>query len=189
VSKPTIWRVVLIGLIALYPFVIYFGIRILPATFFALLLAVVLALRAVVVRPEERATVLPVIMLLFAYAVGAAIAGRTQALLYYPVLVNAMLCVTFAWSLRTGDPLLLRIVRARGIPIGEHGLRYLSRLTSVWAFFFAMNALVALWTTTTTLKIWTLYNGLISYVLVGALILCEWLYRIHYKRKHHVYDQ
>ena len=186
---PRIGRVVFIGLIALYPFVIYFGIQILPATFFALLLAVVVALRAAVVLPEERAMVLPVILLLLAYAVGAAIAGRTQALLYYPVLVNAILCVTFGWSLRTGDPLLLRIVRARGIAVSEHGLRYLSRLTFVWALFFAMNALVALWTTTQTLKTWTLYNGLISYVLVGTLMLCEWPYRVHYKRKHHADGQ
>ena len=186
---PTIGRVVFVGLIALYPFVIYFGIRILPATFFALLLAVVVALRAAVIRPEERAMVLPLTLLLLAYAAGAAIVGRTQALLYYPVLVNAILCGTFAWSLRTGDPLLLRIVRARGIPMSRHGPPYLRRLTSVWAVFFAMNALVALWTTTTTLKTWTLYNGLISYVLVGTLMLCEWLYRIHYKRKHDADDQ
>jgi uncharacterized membrane protein len=189
VNWPAIGRLVFIGLLGLYPFVVYFGIRILPATFFALLLAVVVMLRATVVRAEERTMVLPVILLLFVYAVGAAIVGRTQALLYYPVLVNTLLCISFTLSLRAGNPIFLRIVRARGMPMSEHGPRYLTRLTSVWAFFFAMNALAALWTTTTTLKIWTLSNGLISYVLVGTLILCEWLYRIYYQRKRHVRDQ
>ena len=184
----TIGRAAFVGVLALYPFVVYFGIRVLPPTFFALLLAVIVILRGVIARPKERAMVLPVTVLLFAYAIVAAIIGRTQALLYYPVLVNATLCIVFAWSLRTGDPLLLRIVRARGTPINDHAVRYLTRLTIVWATFFAMNALVALWTTTATLQIWTLYNGLISYVLVGTLGLFEWLYRIHYKRKHGIRD-
>jgi uncharacterized membrane protein len=184
-----IGRAAFVGLLALYPFAVYFGIQFLPPTFFALLLAVVVMLRGAIARPEERATILPVTLILFAYAVAAAIIARTQALLYYPVLINSTLCVVFSWSLKAGDPLLLRIVRARGTPINEHALRYLTRLTAVWASFFAMNALVALWTTTTTLQIWTLYNGLISYVLVGTLGLSEWLYRIHYKKKHGVDDQ
>ena len=70
--------------------------------------------------------------------------------------------------------------------MSEHGERYISRLTAVWAFFFAMNGLISFWTTTTTLRIWTLYNGLISYLLVGTLILCEWRYRKYYKANHRV---
>ena len=58
--------------------------------------------------------------------------------------------VLFVASLRSGEPLLLRIVRARGIPISAHGPRYLTRLTAVWAAFFVVNGLVALWTTTTS---------------------------------------
>lgn len=185
----SIGRAAFIALLGLYPVVVYFGIRFLPATFFAVLLAVVVLLRGTVARPEERTTLLPVILLLFAYAVAAAIVGRTQALLYYPVLVNVLLCVSFTLSLRAGKPILLRVVRSRGIAVNEHAQRYLTGLTRVWAVFFAMNALAALWTTTATLKTWTLYNGLVSYVLVGTLMLCEWLYRIHYKRKHHAHDQ
>jgi uncharacterized membrane protein len=188
VNWRSIGRAAFIGLLGLYPVVVYFGIRILPATFFGLLLAVVVMLRATVARPEERTTLWPVILLLFAYAIGAAIVGRTQALLYYPVLINALLCLSFSLSLRAENPILLRIVRSRGITVSAHAERYLIRLTAVWAFFFALNAVVALWTTTTTLKTWTLYNGLISYVLVGTLMLCEWFYRIHYKKKHHVRD-
>ena len=181
-----IGRAAFIGLLALYPFIVYFGIRFLPPTFFAVLLAVIVALRLTVIKPEERRMVLPVMLLLLVYAIGAAIIGRTQALLYYPVRVNALLCTIFTLSLWSGDPLLLRVVRSRGIPISEHGVRYISRLTAVWAFFFAMNGLISFWTTTTTLRVWTLYNGLISYLLIGTLILCEWRYREYYKRNHRV---
>ena len=132
--------------------------------------------------------VLPVMLLLLVYAIGAAIVGRTQALLYYPVLVNVLLCTIFTLSLGRRSPLLLRVVRSRGIPVSEHGVRYITRLTAVWACFFAINGLISLWTTTATLRLWTLYNGLISYLLVGTLILFEWRYRKHYKKKHRVSD-
>ena len=177
-------RTAFIGLLALYPFIVFFGIRFLPAAFFGVLLAVLVVLRLTVIKPEERRMVLPVMLLLLVYAIGAAIIGRTQALLYYPVLVNAALCAIFTSSLWSGNPLLLRVVRSRGIPMSEHRVRYITRLTAVWAFFFAMNGLISFWTTTTTLRVWTLYNGLISYLLVGTLILCEWLYRKYYKRTH-----
>ena len=178
-----ILRVAFVGLLALYPFIIYFGIRVLPASFFGLLLAALVVLRFSVVSSDERAVALPVMLLLLAYAIGATIVGRTQALLYYPVLVNGLLCIVFALSLRKDEALLLRLVRSRGIPMSEYGPGYLTRLTAVWAGFFALNGMVALWTTTASLEVWTLYNGLISYLLVATLILGEWLFRRHYKRR------
>ena len=178
-----ILRAAFVGVLALYPFLVYFGIRVLPASFFGLLLAALVLLRFGVVRGDERAIALPMMLLLLAYAIAAAIVGRTQVLLYYPVLVNGLLCVVFALSLRKGEALLLRLVRARGIPMSEHGPGYLTRLTAVWSGFFAVNGLVALWTTTASLEVWTLYNGLISYLLVATLMLSEWLFRRHYKRR------
>ena len=178
-----ILRGAFVGLLALYPFIVYFGIRVLPASFFGLLLAALVVLRFSVVRSDERAMALPVMLLLLAYAIAASVVGRTQALLYYPVLVNGLLCAIFARSLHKGEPLLLRLVRARGMPMSEHAPGYLTRLTAVWAGFFAANGLVALWTTTAPLEVWTLYNGLISYLLVALLMLGEWLFRRHYKRR------
>ena len=182
--KPAIiLRAAFVGLLALYPFIIYFGIRVLPAGFFGLLLAVLVVLRFSVVGKDERAMALPLMLLLLAYAIVAAIVGRTQALLYYPVLVNGLLCTVFALSLRKGEALLLRLMRARGVPMSEYGPGYLTRLTAVWAGFFGANSLVALWTTTASLEVWTLYNGLISYLLVAVLMLSEWLFRRRYKRR------
>jgi len=188
VTRSMIGRGAFVGLLATYPFVVYFGIRVLPAGFFAVLLAVIVALRAAVIRAEERKLVLPMMLLLFAYAIIAAIVDRTEALLYYPVLVNITLCAIFILSLRGDESLLLRIARSRGIPMSEYAPGYLRRLTVVWACFFAANAMISFWTTTATLEVWTLYTGLISYMLVGMLILSEWLYRQHYKKRHGVSD-
>lgn len=176
-------RFAFFGLLALYPFMVYFGISVLPPSFFAILLALAVALRFAVLKQEDRALALPVLLLLLVYAVVAAVLGKTQALLYYPVLVNALLCFVFVASLRNGDPLLLRLVRARGIPMSKYGPAYLTNLTAIWAGFFVANGLMALWTTTASMATWTLYNGLISYLLVGGLIGGEWLFRRHYKRR------
>lgn len=179
-----IFRVAFVVLLALYPFIIYFGLRTLPPSFFGLVLAVLLLIRFGIVRPEERATAWPLILILLAYAIASALIGSTQMLLYYPVLVNAILFALFAGSLRSDEPLLLRIVRARGIAISSHGPRYLTRLTAFWCGFFVINGMIALWTTTASMEIWTIYNGMISYLLVGALILGEWAFRRHYKKRH-----
>lgn len=176
-------RVTFVALLTLYPFAVYFGIRFLPVSFFAALLAVLVAMRFVFTSPDERRSILPVVALMFAFAIGAAIYGKAQALLYYPALMNLLLGTLFASSVRNGDPILLRIVRARRIPMSKYGPAYITRLTMLWAAFFFLNALVSLWTTTLTLEAWTLYNGLVTYVIVALLFVIELLYRRHYKKR------
>ncbi len=176
-------RVTFVALLTLYPFAVYFGIQFLPVSFFGTLLALIVALRFVFTKPGERRSVMPVVLLLFLYAIGAAIYGKAQALLYYPALMNLTLSVLFAASVRNGDPILLRIVRARQIPMSKYGPAYLTRLTGLWSVFFFLNALVSLWTTTLTLEAWTLYNGLVAYILVAVLFAVEFLFRRHYKKR------
>lgn len=176
-------RIAFVFVLALYPFFVFFGLRVLPPGGVGLILAVLLMMRFGVIRLTERSIVLPGFIVLFLYAATSALLGSTQMLLYYPVLVNALLLVLFAGSLRTKEPLLNRVVRARGTPVGEHTARYLTRLTAIWAVFFLVNGLIAVWTTTTSIEIWTIYNGIISYLIVAALAASEWIYRGHYKKR------
>lgn len=169
--------------IAVYPFIVYFGIQVLPASFFGLALIALLAMRYGVLRPQERSILLPVLLILLSYALAATMFGGTVMLLYYPALVNFCLCGVFIASLYRGSPILLRIVRARGMHISEHGPGYLRRLTAVWAGFFAANGVISLATIATSMAAWTLYNGLIAYLLAGALFGGEWLFRGYYKRR------
>lgn len=187
-TQSVVVRAAFVALLTLYPFAVYFGLRILPASFFGLLLALLIVMRFLFVEPADRKRVLPAMLLLLAYAIAATFSGREEALLYYPVLLNAVLCVVFAASVRDGEPLLLRLVRARGMKMSQHAPAYLARLTAVWSGFFAVNALIALWSTTVSLEFWTLYNGVLAYALVGLLLLGEWLFRGYYKRKMNVVD-
>lgn len=169
--------------IALYPIIVYFGLAHFPPGFIALMLLVLVAFRFGVLLPDERPALLPIIVVFAAYAIAASLLGSATMLLYYPALVNGCLCAVFLNSLRQGDPLLLRIIRARGWPISEHGPLYLRRLTAVWAGFFVLNGAVSLWTISQSIETWTLYNGFLSYLLVAVLVLGEWLFRRRFKRR------
>jgi len=96
----------------------------------------------------------------------------------YPVLINAMLLCTFGLSLKVGPPVIERIARLRFPELPPEGVRYTRKVTQVWCGFFALNGTIA-----TALALcgpwewWTLYNGAISYALMGTLMLGEWWLR------------
>jgi uncharacterized membrane protein len=97
-----------------------------------------------------------------------------SAVLYYPVLVNAILLAVFAASLWRPPTVIERIARLREPDLPPAAIVYTRRVTIVWSVFFALNGAAALYTTVaTSFEIWTLYNGFICYLLIGALFLGE----------------
>lgn len=169
--------------LSLYPLLVWFGIQRLPVSFFAIVLLALLLLRFGLVRPDERRFMLPLLTGLALFAAAAAVTGSQRLLLAYPVLVNLALCALFGLSLARGEPLLLRVARARGMETPPEALPYLRRLTAVWAVFFALNAAVAFATIHLSIAVWAVYNGLVSYIIVGLLIAGEMVFRHYYKRR------
>ena len=182
-TRSTLIRVLFTAITAAYPFLVYFGLQYLPPSFFGLVLLVMLGMRFGVLSPSERPVLVPILLVLGSYALVAAISGSRTMLLFYPVVVSFSLCGVFLNSLRGGESLLLRVLRARGWVMSEHAPPYLYRLTIVWAGFFALNGTIAAWTTGLSLEAWTLYNGFLSYCLVVLLVGTEYVYRRHYKRR------
>jgi uncharacterized membrane protein len=183
VTRSTLVRAAFLACIAAYPFIIFFGLEHLPPSVFAIALMILLGMRYGVLLPSERSIYLPLLFIYLAYAITAALSRSAAMLLYYPAIVNFTMSGVFLLSLRQGEPLLLRLVRARGFEIGPHGPVYLYRLTAIWAAFFIVNALVSTWTSTQSIEVWTLYNGFLSYCLVGALLGLEMLFRGQIKRR------
>jgi uncharacterized membrane protein len=181
-SSGRVYRAIFFVLIALYPFVVYAGIQHLPIGLFGTLLALLLLLRAGVMRPAERRAILPVLIVYVAYAAITALSGSQQLLLWYPAVINFSLCLLFALSLRANESILLRLVRARNMKMSVYAPAYLHRLTAVWAVFFLLNGSMAILTGAISLKTWALYNGFIAYLLTGALMGGELLFRSWYKR-------
>ncbi|NRR29538.1 hypothetical protein HSX11_04985 [Oxalobacteraceae bacterium] len=104
----------------------------------------------------------------------------------YPVLVNAALLGGFGYSLRTPMSAVERMARLRGEDFPPAAQRYMRGVTQVWCGFFVFNGAVALGTALWASEaVWSLYTGVISYALMGALFGIEFLVRMRFKRLQH----
>jgi uncharacterized membrane protein len=102
---------------------------------------------------------------------------------FYPVIVNTLMLGLFSASLWQKQTLIERFARLQDPELPESGIRYTRTVTKVWCGFFIVNGSIALTTCFMTLEIWTLYNGLISYLFAGSLFIGEWFVRQWIKRK------
>lgn len=107
----------------------------------------------------------------------------------YPVAVNLVLLSSFAASLVRGPTMIFRIASRMDKSILEPGEResaepYCAKVTFIWCCFFAINAAVALATALFADDLtWSLYNGLISYCLIGALLGGEFIVRVLIRKR------
>jgi uncharacterized membrane protein len=166
----------IIFLTILYPVLVYFGSRYFSPQVLALVLALLVLGRrtsAFGVRTSPCAVAGSLLLAVLAF-------GLNNALLLkmYPVLVNGSLLVIFASSLRYPPTIAERIARLRTPNLPQLAVAYTRRVTQAWCVFFVGNGLIALWTALRWPdQAWFIYNGVIAYVLVGALFAGEWLVR------------
>ena len=110
---------------------------------------------------------------------------EARLLMWYPVVVNMVMLALFGGSLFSRMPLIERLARWREGELSPAAVRYTRQVTQLWCGFFVVNGAVALWTCLHgNLHIWTLWNGMLSYLLMGALFAVEWLVRQRVKRRH-----
>ena len=103
---------------------------------------------------------------------------ETSMLLYYPVAVSALLFGLFFSSLRARQTLIERLARLNEPDLSPEGVVYTRRVTQVWCVFFVCNGSFALYTCLKgDMDLWALYNGGISYLLIGLLMGIEWIVR------------
>jgi uncharacterized membrane protein len=115
-------------------------------------------------------------LLLFSLAVTA---FNSEALLkLMPVAISAAMLFLFGYSLVRTPSMIERFARLSRPDLPEEGVRYTRRVTWLWCGFFVFNGAIAAWTAQAASRgAWALYNGLISYLLMGCLFAGEWLYR------------
>lgn len=111
--------------------------------------------------------------------VGTLFRGDAVLLKLYPVAVNAVMLCTFAVSLWKPPCVVERLARMTHPDLPETGVRYTENVTRVWCGFFMANGSVALYTALfASEQAWAIYNGMLAYVLMGALMLGERLWRV-----------
>lgn len=103
---------------------------------------------------------------------------------YYPVVVNFLIFLMFFTSLFQKETVIQKIARAMEPDIKPKVLEYTRKLTYVWAVFTFLNWLVSVATVFMSEAVWALYNGFISYLLIGMFFAVEYIVRIRFKRKY-----
>jgi uncharacterized membrane protein len=110
---------------------------------------------------------------------------EAQLLLWYPLVVNVVMLALFGGSLFSRMPVIERLARWREGALSPAAVLYTRRVTQVWCGFFVINGAISLATIVYgNIHLWTLWNGMLSYCLMGALFAGEWLVRQRVKRRH-----
>lgn len=172
----------LTGLLLLaWPFLIWFGLTHNSLHWLLPLMALLLFLRFRQTRRQagplrlvtQIVAVTGIALCLVSYLLKA-----NQLLLFYPVGVNLIMLALFGGSLWSAAPIVERLARLREPDLPEAGVRYTRRVTQVWCCFFIINGSIALFTALSgDMSLWTAWNGIISYLLMGILMAGEWLVR------------
>lgn len=168
-------------LLLAWPFIIWFGLAHNSLQGLLPLMALMLFLRFRQTR--RRAGALSVVTQIVAVAgmtlcIASYLLKTHQLLLFYPVAVNSVMLAVFGGSLWSRMPIIERLARLREPDLPERAVRYTRRVTQIWCAFFIINGGIALFTALYgDLSLWTAWNGMISYLLMGTLMAGEWLVR------------
>ncbi len=101
----------------------------------------------------------------------------------YPILVNLVFLTMFTYTLFSSPNMVFRfaVLQDKSIlesPKKDSINRYCRKVTIVWITFFIINCLISLSTSIWgDIYIWTLYNGVISYILMGLIFGIEFIIR------------
>ena len=92
--------------------------------------------------------------------------------------------ILFAASLTMKQTVIEKLARIKEPDLDAKGVAYCRNVTKVWCVFFIINGSIALYTALfTSLEHWMLYNGFISYMLMGLLMAVEYIVRLKVKKK------
>lgn len=167
--------------ILVWPFAICFGLRYDSLRWILPIMILLLVLRLSQTR-QKTGPMRPVLQSMALAGIALCIASwllkTHQLLLFYPVAVNGVMLALFGSSLWSAMPLVERIARWRDPALSPTGVRYTRRVTQIWCLFFIGNGAMALFTALHgDITLWTAWNGVIAYLLMGALMGGEWLVR------------
>ena len=172
-------------LLAAYPLIIFFGLQKLPLHYLGLGLLGLACLRLLSLPGDGvgglwQYALAVALALLAAYSL---LAGDPRWFRFYPVAVNTVLLLAFGASLWRGPPVAERLARLSDPDLPAAAVTYTRRVTAMWCVFFLANGAVALYTALyASLASWAWYNGLVAYLLMGALFGAEWLVRRQVRR-------
>lgn len=108
---------------------------------------------------------------------------RLVFLKFYPPICNLILFLVFFGSLFTKETVIQKFARMCGDKLEKPAWNYTRKLTYVWCVFMFINLVISVWTIFLPDNIWIIYNGCISYLLVGLLFGIEYIIRIILRKR------
>ena len=178
-KRPGVLVLVLGGLGLAYPFVVYGALGRVPAAALVVAALTLVAGRLILLRRAAGArSLLPALLAVFAITAGLGLMEAELAARLYPVVMSLGMAAAFGLSL-LGGPSLVEGFAALTEPDPSASARaYMRQVTKVWCGILVVNAgLSGLTALSGDLALWTLYNGLLSYLLMGTVFAEEYAIR------------
>jgi uncharacterized membrane protein len=163
----------------LYPPLVYFGMGVISPKIFVAIGLALIGSRFFGLRHKPEAKMWGVALLVAALSLVAMLLFDARlAVQAYPVIVSLSFSAIFGFSLLFPPTVVERIARLAEPDLPPSGAAYTRKVTVVWAIVLLINAFVSMATTLWgSLAQWTLWNGLLSYLLMGSIFVGEWLIR------------
>lgn len=128
--------------------------------------------------------ILPVFFTFF--VIGFFYFTKLSAVKVYPVLMDFLFFCIFFSSLFSKETVIQKIAKHIDGKLEEPVLTYTKNLTYVWIVFLFFNFLISVLSLFLSDYFWALYNGLISYLLIGGIFAVELPIRYFFKKRHNV---
>lgn len=178
-------RLIYITLLLLYPFGIFFGLKHFEPRFLSLLLLLIALLQflpnksmALPKRQKYAIAILALTLLILTQ-----IFNQPLFIKLYPVFINLIFFTFFFITLFYPPSMIEIFARMQDKNLPQKAIPYTRNVTKIWCAFFILNCTISLYTTFgCSLETWTLYNGFISYILIGTLFIGEYLFRIWWRK-------
>jgi len=163
-----------------YPLLVYFGLSHIDFRWIAVALVMLLAIRGMLLPSRYKKRVFALITVGIIIAALVFMLQDAFYLRLYPVLMSGIFFCIFAYSLYRPPSVIetfARLYEFKDNAMPLHVIEYTRQVTKIWCAFFVLNAIVSIYSLFQSLEFWTLYNGFISYCLMGALFAGEFAYR------------
>ncbi|MCM8525076.1 MAG: hypothetical protein NE327_01060 [Lentisphaeraceae bacterium] len=169
--------ILVILLIIAYPFLVYLGINHLSLKVIGWIFLGIIIIRSLILKNQNQQW-LPIIIGVFVSTILLNVFNDPIYLKINPVFISLSVFTAFTITLFKPPSMIETFARIQDKNLPDKAIPYCRKITIIWCAFLLINSVIALYTALyTDMKTWTLYNGLISYLLMGALFAGEFLYR------------
>ncbi|WP_416192504.1 hypothetical protein [Neisseria sp. CCUG12390] len=167
---------ILLAIISIaYPLVWYYGRGHGVFYWLAAAMCFLWLVRAAVGKTRSQRSIALVLAVFFAAVI---FFRRPDSMYWYPVAISLLLLAVFVASLFSGQSAIERLARLQQPDLPPEGVAYTRKVTQIWCGFFVFNAAAAaLLAASDQHDWWAVYTGIVSYILMGALLGGEWVYR------------